>query len=176
LRRHWFKPNGEGHVARHQFKKVVTLDAKRQAAQHLFAMHGVSDAVARQAIAKQSAERGRACEVLQVDRSTVRYQSVRADDGDLREAIKRVSRERRRFGYPLAGRRLRAIAVRCRIHVMTLREGHKVTIRNCGAFTLKKSCKSAAGVGANGPWAQEGRWFCPMVQTKDGASILAMGF
>jgi putative transposase len=76
-------------------------------------MHGVSDAVARQAIAKQSAERGRACEVLKVDRSTIRYQSVRADDGELREAIKRVSRERRRFGYR-------------RIHVMIEREGHKV--------------------------------------------------
>jgi putative transposase len=62
-------------------------------------MHGVSER--------------RACEVLQVDRSTVRYQSVRADDGDLREAIKRVSRERRRFGYR-------------RIHVMVEREGHKV--------------------------------------------------
>lgn len=62
-------------------------------------MHGVSER--------------RACEVLQVDRSTVRYQSVRADDGDLREAIKRVSRERRRFGYR-------------RIHVMIEREGHKL--------------------------------------------------
>lgn len=75
-------------------------------------MHGVSER--------------RACEVLKVDRSTIRYQSVRADDGELREAIKRVSRERRRFGYPLAGRRLPAIAVRRRIHVMIEREGHKV--------------------------------------------------
>ena len=67
--------------------------------QHLCTMHGVSER--------------RACEVLQVDRSTVRYQSKRVDDGDLREAIKRVSRERRRFGYR-------------RIHVMIEREGHKV--------------------------------------------------
>ena len=74
-------------------------DTKRQAAQHLCTMHGVSER--------------RACEVLQVDRSTVRYQSKRVDDGDLREAIKRVSRERRRFGYR-------------RIHVMIEREGHKV--------------------------------------------------
>lgn len=35
---------------------------------------------------------------LRVDRSMVRYQSRRADDKELRDAIKRVSKERRRFG------------------------------------------------------------------------------
>ena len=55
----------------------------------------------------------RACSALNVDRSTVRYQSRRADDGELRDAIKRVSRERRRFGYR-------------RIHVMVEREGYTV--------------------------------------------------
>ncbi len=55
----------------------------------------------------------RACTALNVDRSTVRYQSHRADDADLRDAIKRVSKERRRFGYR-------------RIHVMVRREGFEV--------------------------------------------------
>ena len=55
----------------------------------------------------------RACNVLQVDRSTVRYRSVRIDDAELRDAIKRVSRDRRRFGYR-------------RIHVMVEREGYRV--------------------------------------------------
>ena len=41
---------------------------------------------------------GAACDVLQIDRSTVRYLSRRGDDMELRDAIKRVSRERRRFG------------------------------------------------------------------------------
>ncbi len=80
-------------------KKVVTPEAKRQAVGHPCAVHGVSER--------------RACEVLKVDGSTVRYQSVRGDDANLRDAIKRVSRERRRFGYR-------------RIHVMVAREGHKV--------------------------------------------------
>jgi putative transposase len=66
---------------------------------HLCDVHGVSQR--------------RACDVLQVDRSTMRYQSRRADDAELRDAIKRISRERRRFGYR-------------RIHVMVNREGHKV--------------------------------------------------
>lgn len=55
----------------------------------------------------------RACSTLELDRSTVRYKSRRIDDAELREAIKRVSRERRRFGYR-------------RIHVMIEREGHIV--------------------------------------------------
>ena len=36
--------------------------------------------------------------MLQIDRLTVRYLSRRGDDVELRDAIKRVSRERRRFG------------------------------------------------------------------------------
>ena len=52
----------------------------------------------------------RVCDVLQVDRSAVRYQSKKVDDVDLRGAIKRVARERRRFGYR-------------RINVMLQREG-----------------------------------------------------
>lgn len=55
----------------------------------------------------------RACDVLQVDRTSVRYLSRRPDDAALRDAIKRISRERRRFGYR-------------RIHVMVAREGFVV--------------------------------------------------
>ena len=51
--------------------------------------------------------------MLQIDRSTVRYLSRRGDDAELRDAIKRVSRERRRFGCR-------------RIHVMIAREGFEV--------------------------------------------------
>ncbi len=78
---------------------MVTPAAKRKAVAHLCDEHQVSQR--------------RACNVLQVDRSTVRYQSRRVDDAELRNAIKRVSRERRRFGYR-------------RIHVMIEREGHRV--------------------------------------------------
>lgn len=54
-----------------------------------------------------------ACDVLRVDRSTMRYSSRRGDDTDLRDAINRVSRERRRFGCR-------------RIHVMIAREEFEV--------------------------------------------------
>jgi putative transposase len=80
-------------------KKMVTPVVKRKAVVQLMEVFQVSQR--------------RACAVLQVDRSTVRYQSRRSDDVDLRDAIKRVSRERRRFGYR-------------RIHVMVAREGFEV--------------------------------------------------
>jgi len=74
----------------------VTPVARRQAVAHLCEAHGVSQR--------------RACDVLNVDRSSVRYKSVRPDDEHLRVAIKKVAAERRRFGYR-------------RIHVMLERQG-----------------------------------------------------
>jgi putative transposase len=75
---------------------VVTPAAKRDAVTHLCTAHEVSER--------------RACKVLQVDRSSVRYKSIRPDDSYLRKAMKTVANERRRFGYR-------------RIHVMLERQG-----------------------------------------------------
>lgn len=91
---------GQCHSAGRERKKVVTPGAKRKAVAHLMEAHQVSQS--------------RACSALDVDRSTVWYQPRRADDGDLRDAIKRISNERRRFGYR-------------RIHVMVRREGFEVS-------------------------------------------------
>lgn len=78
---------------------MVTPVAKREAVAHVCEVHNVSQR--------------RACDVLRVDRSSVRYKSVRPDDIDLREAMKNVAAERRRFGYR-------------RIHVMLRRQGWQV--------------------------------------------------
>ena len=75
---------------------MVTPDAKRKAVVHACEVHGVGQR--------------RACQALRVDRSTVRYTSIRPDDAPLREAMKAVAAERRRFGYR-------------RIHVMLDRQG-----------------------------------------------------
>lgn len=77
-------------------KKMVTPDAKRKAVAHACAVHGVSQR--------------RACQALRIDRSTVRYTSIRPDDAPLCEAMRAVAAERRRFGYR-------------RIHVMLDRQG-----------------------------------------------------
>jgi len=90
---------------------MVTPVAKRNAVVHLCETHGVSQR--------------RACDVLQIDRSTVRYLSRRGDDTDLRDAIKRVSRERRRFGCR-------------RIHVMIAREGFEVNHKKVRRIYLEE--------------------------------------
>ena len=80
-------------------KKVVTPAARREAVVYL-----------RQAF--EMSER-RACRVIGSDRTSVRYQGVRPDDGALRERLKALAQERRRFGYR-------------RLHVLLRREGHAV--------------------------------------------------
>ena len=55
----------------------------------------------------------RACRVIGTERTSVRYQGVRPDDGALRERLKALAQERRRFGYR-------------RLHVLLRREGHAV--------------------------------------------------
>ena len=93
------RDNGECHVEGCRVAKVVTPGAKRDAVAHLCKEHEVSQR--------------RACSVLGVDRSSVRYRSVRPDDADLRTAMKTVAAERRRFGYR-------------RVHVMLERQGWQV--------------------------------------------------
>lgn len=75
---------------------MVTPDAKRKAVAHACVAHGVSQR--------------RACKALEVDRSSVRYRSIRPDDAEVRAAMKALAGERRRFGYR-------------RIHIMLDRQG-----------------------------------------------------
>ena len=52
----------------------------------------------------------RACKAVGADRSSVRYRSIRSDDAAIRERLRALSSERRRFGYR-------------RLHIMLAREG-----------------------------------------------------
>ena len=81
---------------------MVTPDVKREAVANACLVHGVSQR--------------RACEALEVDRSSVRYRSIRAPDLELRAAMKAVALERRRFGYR-------------RIHVMLQRQGIEMNLK-----------------------------------------------
>ncbi len=78
---------------------MVTPAAHREAVAHLRSVYEMSER--------------RACRVLGVDRASVRYQATRPDDGALRDRLKALAQERRRFGYR-------------RLHVMLRREGHAV--------------------------------------------------
>lgn len=78
---------------------MVTPAARRGAVAHLVDAHGMSER--------------RACRVIGADRSSVRYAATRPDDGELRERLRAVAQERRRFGYR-------------RLHVLLRREGMAV--------------------------------------------------
>ena len=60
----------------------------------------------------QMSER-RACRVIGTDRASVRYRAVRPEDGALRERLKALAQQRRRFGYR-------------RLYVLLRREGQVV--------------------------------------------------
>ncbi|MGR7994748.1 IS3 family transposase [Xanthobacter sp. ZOL 2024] len=80
-------------------KEVVTPAAKRKAIGHLMGHHGMSER--------------RACKATGFCRMTMRYEAKRIDDGALRERMKALAHERRRFGYR-------------RLHVLLRREGFRV--------------------------------------------------
>ncbi|NKK82628.1 IS3 family transposase [Rhizobium leguminosarum] len=80
-------------------KEVVTPAAKRKAVAHLMSHHEMSER--------------RACKALGFCRMTVRYETRRDNDHELRERMKALAHERRRFGYR-------------RIYVLLRREGHLV--------------------------------------------------
>ena len=74
----------------------MTPVAKRQIVAHACTTHEVSER--------------RACQAIGVDRSTVRYRSLRPDDGAVRLRIRELAQVRRRFGYR-------------RLHFLLKREG-----------------------------------------------------
>jgi putative transposase len=75
---------------------MVTPALRREAVAHLETAHRMSER--------------RACSLIGADRASVRYRARRGDDGPLRERLKALAFERRRFGYR-------------RLHVLLKREG-----------------------------------------------------
>ncbi|MDB2694745.1 IS3 family transposase [Erythrobacter sp.] len=71
------------------FKKMVTPGAKREAVAHAREQHGLSER--------------RACSLVGVSRRVIRYEPTRPDDGALRQRLRELAAERRRFGYRRLG-------------------------------------------------------------------------
>jgi putative transposase len=78
---------------------MVTPAGKRKAVAHLVEAHGMSER--------------RACKAIGCCRMTMRYQTTRADDAGIRQRMKAIAQERRRFGYR-------------RLHVLLKREGYVI--------------------------------------------------
>ena len=68
---------------------MVTPDAKREAVAHARAHHGLSER--------------RACSLIGINRRVARYRPSRADDTALRQRVRELAGERRRFGYRRLG-------------------------------------------------------------------------
>jgi putative transposase len=75
---------------------MVTPAQRREAVIHLGTTHEMSER--------------RACRVIGVDRTSIRYRAKRPDDAELRARLRALAQERRRFGYR-------------RLHVLLRREG-----------------------------------------------------
>ena len=99
---------------------MVTPAAKREAVAHLRCAFDMSER--------------RACRTIGCVRMTVRYRSRRPDDAELRQRLRALAHERRRFGYR-------------RLHVLLRREGF--TVSGAPAFqghNTKTLMSSAFGV------------------------------
>lgn len=64
-----------------------------------------------------------ACKAIGCCRMTVRYQTTRADDTSLRQRMRAIAQEHRRFGYR-------------RLHALLQREGYLINHKNGMASTL----------------------------------------
>ncbi|NCP24493.1 MAG: IS3 family transposase [Erythrobacter sp.] len=113
-------------------KKVLTPAAQREAVAHLQDCHGMSER--------------RACRVIDADRKSVRYRSTRGDDAALREKLRELANQRRRFGYR-------------RLHILLRREGVMINRKKTQrlyqeeglAVRRRRSRKRAVGTRAPAP-------------------------
>ena len=108
----------------------MTPAAKRQAVSHLRVLFNVSER--------------RACQVLDADRTSVRYQSRRDDDADLRERLRTLASQRRRFGYR-------------RLHILLRRDGVMINRKKAQrlyreeGLTVRRRKGRKRAVGARAP-------------------------
>lgn len=93
---------------------MVTSAAERKAVAHLMGHHGMSERWA--------------CKATGFCRMTMRYQAKRVDDGALRERMKAIAHERRRFGYR-------------RLHVLLRRESFTVNHKRLFRLYREKRLK-----------------------------------
>jgi putative transposase len=102
---------------------MVTPAAERKAVAHLRAAFGMSER--------------RACKAIGCCRMTIRYETTRMDDAGLRQRMRAIAQERRRFGYR-------------RVHVLLKREGYVINHKKLFRLYRKKSLRCAAAAVASG--------------------------
>ncbi len=123
---------------------------KREAVAHLQARMGLSER--------------RACRIVGADRKMIRYRSRRAPDTELRQRLRDLANERRRFGYR-------------RLFVLLRREGEPSGINRIyrlyreEGLTVRKRRTRRKAVGSRAPiWSRRGpmpagRWTSCMISS-----------
>ena len=106
---------------------MVTPAAKREAVAHVRSAFELSER--------------RACRMIGCVRMTVRYRSRRPADTELRERLRALAHERRRFGYR-------------RLHVLLRREGFFVNHNARSGSTARNGSSFVVEAVENGPWAR----------------------
>jgi transposase InsO family protein len=118
-------------------------DAKREAVAHACEVDGVSQR--------------RACQALNIDRSTVRYTSTRRMTLGSVEAMKAMAAERRRFGYP-------------RSHIMLDRQRIVMNQKKLRRLYREEKLQVRRRDGRKaGRWARARSCSWPIVPTLDGS-------
>jgi putative transposase len=106
---------------------MVTPAAKREAVAHVCSAFEMSER--------------RACRIIGCVRMTVRHRSRRSNDAQLRERLRALAHERRRFGYR-------------RLHVLLRREGFIVNHKRLFRLYREERLIVRRRSGRNGPWAR----------------------
>ena len=122
-------------------KKMVTPGAKREAVAYAREHHGMSER--------------QACALVGVSRRVIRYQPNKPDDALLRQPLRELAAERRRFGYR-------------RLGYLLAREGHGAQPQEAAAYLPRRRAagvspwRTQAGSGHTGPDGAA-RWTEPAV-------------
>jgi putative transposase len=104
------------------------------------------------AIQDRSYTQRRACRLVGLEQKTYRYASKRPDDGALRQRLKELASERRRFGYR-------------RLHILLRREG--IVLNHKKLYRLYREERLMVGK-RGGRWEQGRRWRSPKDRTSAG--------
>ncbi len=109
---------------------MVTPVAKREAVAHLKVVFGMSER--------------RACAVIGADRKSMRYRSRRGDDAEVRQRLRELAHQRRRFGYR-------------RLHILLRRDGVEINRKKTQrlyreeGLTVRRRRGRRRAVGARAP-------------------------
>jgi putative transposase len=126
------------------------------------------------AISEKSYTQRKACDLVGLAPKVYRYQSVMPDDTGLRQRLRELASQRRRFGY----RRLHLLLEREGVRInwkklYRLYREEKLTVRKRPSRHLQGKCLSGKGWAANGPWEPGHRWPSRKGPTSAGAWTLS---